>query len=126
MPVIFAMLVLIISLSLLTASLSGNDSASSVDAVNSDRALAAAEFGAREALLRVARNKEYSAAFSVAVTPNGCSAPVGGCVTVTVDDQSDPKTIHAAGQVGELIRKIVVRVRLDGDGKITSYAWQDN
>jgi Tfp pilus assembly protein PilX len=126
MPVIFAMLVLIISLSLLTASLSGNDSASSADVVNSDRALAAAELGAKDALLKIARNKDYSGAYSIAASANGCSAPASGCATVTVDNQSDPKTIYSAGQVGELVRKIVVKAHLDSNGKITSYTWQDN
>lgn len=126
MPVIFAMLVLIIGLSLLTASLSGNEQVSSADAAESDRALAAAEFGAKDALLRVARNKGYSASYSVSVTDNGCIAPIRGCATITIDDQSNPKTIDSVGQVGELIRKIVVKAYLDSNGKILNYSWQDN
>jgi len=126
MPVIFAMLVLIISLSLLTASLSGNEQASSADAAASDRALAAAEFGAKDALLRVARNKGYAAVYSISVADNGCTAPISGCATVTVDSQSNPKTIDSVGQVGELVRRIVVKAYLDSNGKILNYSWQDN
>ncbi|NTW22239.1 hypothetical protein HGA34_01685 [Candidatus Falkowbacteria bacterium] len=126
MPVIFAMLALIVSLSLLTANLSGNDNASSAEVANSDSALAAAEFGAKDALLKIARNKGYSGTYSVAVLSGGCASPVRGCATVTVDTQSNPKTINSSGQVGELVRKIVVKAYLDGNGKIANYTWQDN
>lgn len=126
MPVIFAMLVLIISLSLLTATLSGNDNVSSANAINSDQALAAAEAGAKDALLKISRNMNFTATTTVATVANGCTAPIGGCATVVVDSQSNPKTIDSTGQVGDLYRKIIVRAFLDANGKITSYTWQDN
>jgi Flp pilus assembly protein TadG len=102
--------------------------------LQSAAALRAAESGANDALMRIARNKNYSCVtidcYSFDIQTNGCAAGTG-CAKVTVSagagTAGDPKIITAKGLVQNDTRKLQVNVVYDasGYGQINSATWQE-
>lgn len=123
-PTVIVLIILIISIGVLISSISISDIVSVSDTNNSGRALNYAQLGAKDALERLARNKDYSGSYSIAMTTNGCDAAYSACATVVVSGSS-PKVINAEGRVKDLKRKIQVNVNLDAKGLVTSYDWQE-
>lgn len=102
----------------------------------SARALFYAESGARDALLKIARNKTYSCTatdcYSIDFSTNGCSTG-NDCATLSVSAGTgatgDPKIITAKGIMKSSTRTLSVSVVLDGgtvtNGEITGATWSE-
>lgn len=99
-----------------------------------------AEGGARDALIRIARNKNYTCAttdcYSINFASNGCTNN-NGCSKISVSSgigtTADPKIITSKGKMQSSNRTIQVSVLLDGgtttasnqNGEITSTVWTE-
>lgn len=109
------------------------------NASQSSMALYYAESGARDALIKIARNKNYTCSstdcYSIDFNPNGCINGID-CAKVSVSGlgtTADPKIIISKGIMRTNIRKIQVSVILDGGtidnllkyGEITSTVWTE-
>lgn len=124
-PTVLVLMVLIISVGALIASISISDNTSVSDSNNSEKALNYAQLGARDALEKIARNKDYVGTYTIDVVSGGCSATQLACAVVTVSAGSSPKVVSVEGQKSDAKRKIQVNVNLDTNGLMTSYTWQE-
>lgn len=122
---VIVLMILIISAGALIAVLSISDNISASGRNASNQALDFARSGAKDALERIARQRDYVGTYVLELAPAGCTAPYNGCVNIVVSAGLSPKTINAEGQVKNLKRKIQVDVNLDADGLITSYDWRE-
>ena len=122
---VVVLMILIISAGALIASLSLADSLSVGGRNTSNKALDFARSGAKDALERIARQRDYTGAYSLELAADGCSEPYAGCASVVVNPGLSPKTVSVEGRVGNLKRKIQVAVNLDPDGLIIDYDWQE-
>lgn len=132
LPVVMALSIMILAIVVGVTAITFNESFVAQGGVQSSKALFYAEVGARDALVRVARNKNYSCAspalptgcYSIDMVSSGCSGN-DGCVRVTVDTGTSPKIITAEGRAGNNARKVQVSVTLDTNGLITASSWQE-
>lgn len=133
-PTVLALGIVIVALAVGVTAMTVSDSLVSQGALQSGRARLFAEAGARDALIRIARNKNYECAlpalpmgcYSLDMITSGCASN-RGCARVTVTGQASPKTIRVDGRVGGNIRKIEVIATLDaqGNGEILSTTWNE-
>lgn len=124
-PTVLVLMALIISASVLIASISTSDNISVSDTNNSGRALNYAQLGAKDALERITRNKDYSGAYVIEIVSGGCSGIYSGCSSINVGSGSSPKVISVEGRKEDIQRKIQVDVNLDDNGLILNYDWQE-
>lgn len=102
----------------------------------SSTALFYAESGARDALIRIARSKNYNSSYFLDFVTSGCSSSTD-CASVAVSagigTSADHKIITSTGTKGSSTRRIQVDVILDSgtstaslqNGEITSTIWQE-
>lgn len=94
----------------------------------SSRAHFYAEAGARDALIKIARNKTYlcgtSDCYSVNFTANGCTLS-RDCAKVQVTGNDTSKTITSKGIMNANTRTLQVALTLDTDGLITGAVWTE-
>ncbi len=94
----------------------------------SSRAHFYAESGARDALIKIARNKTYLCAttdcYSVDFSTNGCTLSKD-CAKVQVTGDATSKTITSKGIMNANKRTLQVVVTLNSDGEITGSAWSE-
>ena len=102
----------------------------------SSGAILYAQLGARDALTRIARDKNYSCTsadcYSIDIVTGGCAA-LSNCAKVTVSSGTgatgNPKIITSKGIKGSSIRTVQVTVLLDGgastNGAITTTTWTE-
>ncbi len=124
-PTILVLMALIISVGALIATISISDNISVNDTNNSGRALNYAQLGAKDALERIARNKDYSGSYSIEIVSGGCSGIFSGCASVNVSSGLAPKIINIEGRKEDIKRKIQVDVNLDENGLILNYDWKE-
>lgn len=132
LPTVMALTILIAALAAGLAAMTVADGLISQGAWQSSRALFYAEAGAKDALMRIARDKKYTCAapssgcYQIDFATNGCSANEG-CAKITVSAATSPKIIVSEGRVKNNIRKVQVNVTFDGsaNGKIESANWQE-
>ncbi len=134
MPIVIALGVLIVIVVLGVTAISGADGFMTQAAYQSTRANFFAEAGAREALTRVARDKNYTCStadcYSLDMATAGCSLGTG-CASMSVSAGVgtilDPKIITAKGVSGASIHTLQVNVVFDasGNGEIASTTWQE-
>jgi len=138
MVMVLGMLTLVIVVGI--TSVSFTESFTSLGSSQSSIALSNAEAGARDALLKISRNKNYSCittdCYSIDFTTDGCSSSVS-CAKISVSngagDTANPKVIISKGIVNSNIRTIEVSVVLDDGtdnsilqyGLITSTTWRE-
>lgn len=107
---------------------------------DSSKALFYAEAGARDALVRIARNKNYTCSgvdcYSINFSSNSCSNNID-CAKISVSSgvgtTLDPKIITSKGVMNSSVRVIEVEVTLDNgttdtslqNGEITNTVWQE-
>lgn len=92
----------------------------------SSRALFYAEAGARDALIRIARDKNFAtSSYSIDFTTGGtgCSPSWGGCATVSVSSTT-PKIATSTGAMGASTRTIQVSITVDSNGQIATSSAQ--
>jgi hypothetical protein len=134
LPTVFAFIILIVALTVGVAALSLTEGFMSLGSRQSSQALIYAEAGARDALIRIARNKKYVCAsadcYSIDFVTGGCSTKEG-CAEISVSagtgSSGDPKIIASKGQVNSNTRKIQVTVFFDSalNGRISTTTWQE-
>lgn len=124
-PTVMVLMALILSAGIVISSISISDNLSVAQSNNSDKALNYAQLGAKDALERIVRNKDYTGSYNLELVSGGCLNSYSGCVIVNVNSASAPKIITSEGQMGEVKRKIQVSVDLDANGLITNYFWQE-
>lgn len=137
LPTILALMVLLLVLAVGVTYLSFTENQISGGQNNSSQALQYAEAGARDALQRIARNKNYNCAasstancYSVAFFSDGCTANTG-CAQVAVSTASGtasaPKIVTSTGIVGSNQRTIQVQVIFDSNlnGQIATTTWTE-
>ena len=127
LPTVFTLMILILAVVVGMTAWSMSEMFSSESQNQSSKALFYAEAGAKDALMRIARNKNYSTStYQLSFVSSGCATDEG-CATITVSSAMSPKVITSDGQVNNNIRKIKVDVYFDGDsnGEITNVNWQE-
>ena len=95
----------------------------------SSRALFYAESGARDALLKIARNKNYECVatdcYTIYFTPSAsCTGVNGGCAKVSVGAGTTSKIATSTGVMGASTRTMRVSVALDTNGQIATSTTQ--
>jgi len=128
LPTILVLAILILAVGTSIALLGLNSTLTSATQSNGQTALAYAEAGAKDALLKLARNSGYNCStpncYSIDMAASGCSTNTA-CALVSVSSGS-PTTITSIGESGTVNRKIVVQATIDSNGKITGYTWSDS
>ncbi len=134
LPTVLVLGVMILAVAVAITTVSLSESFISQGGAQSAKALFYAEVGARDALIKIARNKGYSCAttdcYNIDFTTNGCSLG-NDCAMVQVStadgSTATPKIITSKGTMKASSRTIQVTVLLDsgtpGDGRITSSTW---
>src|SRR5882724_1071528 len=120
LPTIIAVTILLIALAIGITALSLSNNLVSVGQNNSQQALSYAEAGARDALIKIARNKNFTCSaancYSLDFAASGCANSTA-CAQVSVSAASGtpaaPKVIISTGQVQTNSRKVEVDVVLD-------------
>lgn len=94
----------------------------------SSRAHFYAEAGARDALVKIARNKTYLCAttdcYSIDFSTSGCSL-LNDCAKVQVTGNDTSKTITSKGIMKSSARTLQVVTTLDTNGLITATVWSE-
>lgn len=124
-PTVIVILILIVSIGVLISSISVADNLTVSGLLDSNKALNFAQSGAKDALEKIARNKDYNGSYNMEMVAGGCSGAYAGCAAVNVNSDSSPKIVTVEGRVGSMKRKIQVNAVLDSSGLITSYSWQE-
>ncbi len=134
LPTIIALsvLILVVGAGITAGALS--ESFISLGQKRSSEALIFAEAGARDALVRIARNKKYVCAaadcYQIDFTSGGC-ANSEGCAKISVSSgvgsEADPKVVVSKGISGSSIRELRVSVILDASlyGRIATTTWAE-
>lgn len=133
-PIILVFGILTVAVGVGITALSLSESLSSQSSYNSAQALLYAEAGARDALERVARNKNYTCAtsdcYSLDLGANGCSTN-SACARISVSagvgTALAPKIIVSKGQAGLNVRRLQATIVFDVDlhGEIASTTWSE-
>lgn len=140
LPTIMIIGMIALALVVSITAISFNELLISQGSAQSSSALFYAESGARDALLKIARDKNYSCitpdCYSIDFVENGCVNNTN-CAKVTVSNDpgttENPKIIVSKGVMKASIRTIQVGVILDGgstdpslqNGEITSSSWSE-
>ena len=125
-PIILALTILVIAIGLAISTVAFNETSITQDFSRSSQALAYAEAGARDALIKVTRDGGYtSAGYNIDFVTSGCAAPYNGCATVTVASATSPKVIESTGKVKNNIRKVRTTVTVDSNWVITGTVWEE-
>lgn len=136
LPTIMALTILILAVGLSVASVSFTENMIAAGQKKSAEAFLYAEVGARDALMKIARNKDYiciaNDCYSIDLVSNGCSTN-DGCAKISVSagvgSGADPKIIVSKGTVGNYTRRVQVNVvfdtSLNGEINLSSTTWQE-
>jgi len=134
LPTVIMITMIILAIGIGITSLSLTEVFISAGQNQSSIALSYAETGARDALIKIARNKKYTCAtadcYSIPFATNGCVTG-NECVRVSVSAGTgstiDPKIITASGQSRSHTKKIQVNVILDpsSNGEIATSTWRE-
>jgi Tfp pilus assembly protein PilX len=131
LPTILALTILILSVGIAITAMGLTESIISAGQKQSSGALLFAEAGARDALVRIARDKNFiSASYQVDFVSGGCVSNEG-CATISVSSgtgtSADPKIIDSQGRVKSNIRKVRVKVIFDAslNGEMQNIIWEE-
>lgn len=136
LPTVMILGVLALTVAVSITALSFTELFTSQGSAYSSRAHFYAEAGARDALVRIARNKTYTCptndCYSVDFSANGCSLG-SGCAKVSVStgtgDTGNPKVVISKGTMKSSTRTLEVSVIFDGGaathGEITATSWRE-
>jgi Tfp pilus assembly protein PilX len=135
LPTVLVLGVVALAVAVGITSVSLTESFISQGGAQSSRALFYAEAGARDALIKIARNKNYTCSaadcYTIDFSTNGCSLS-NDCAKVSVSGTGatgDPKIVTSKGIMKAGTRIMQVSVILDGgtggNGEITSAVWTE-
>jgi len=125
LPTILVLTALVMSVGILLTTISGAENSAAAAWSASNIAGNHAGLGARDGLLRVARNKNLVSSYELALVAGGCSAPYEGCASVVIAAGSNPKKITSTGRVGSYVRKVIVDATIDQAGQVTGFSWTE-
>jgi hypothetical protein len=134
LPTILAISAMILIVAFGIAVATFTETTSGAADLQSAASLRFAEAGANDALIRIARDKNYQCTlvdcYSLDMAANGCansSACAKVSVSAGVGTIADPKIITASGIVQNKTRKMQVQVVYDslGYGRASSTVWQE-
>ena len=135
LPTVIVLGIVILAVVVSITSVSLSESFISQGGSRSSQALFFAEAGARDALVKIARNKNYTCTatdcYTIDFATNGC-ANLNGCAKVSVSagvgTVGDPKIVTSKGVMQLSARTINVNVILDtnGNGEIATTTWSEN
>ncbi|MBI5147851.1 MAG: four helix bundle protein [Parcubacteria group bacterium] len=130
--IVLAILILIVGAGITASALS--ESFISLGQKKSSEALIFAEAGARDAFVRIARDKKYACAttdcYQIDFVSGGCASG-DGCAKISVSSgvgsDADPKVVTSKGISGSSVRELQVSVILDASlyGRIATTTWQE-
>ncbi len=136
LPTVMLLGIVTLAVAVSLATVSFSESFISQSGTQSSKALFYAESGARDALIRIARDKNYVCStvdcYEIAFVTNGCGSPLLGCARVSVDigtgTPGSPKIITSKGLMQSSSRTINVSVIFDtdGNGEIATTTWSEN
>lgn len=134
LPTIIALTILILAIGVSITAISFTEGLISIGQENSAQALAYAEAGARDALIKLARNKNYTCitvgCYSIPFVSNGCTTD-DGCARIRVSGGvgtvGDPRIIVSEGKVRSSVRTIQTAVIFDTalNGEIATTTWSE-
>ena len=135
LPTVLVLGVMALAVAVGITAVSLTESFISQGSAQSSRALFYAEAGARDALIKIARNKNYTCSsadcYTIDFSTNGCGL-LNDCAKVSVSGTGatgDPKIITSKGIMKASTRRMQVSVILDGgtvgNGEITSAVWNE-
>lgn len=128
LPTVMVLGVMALAVSVGITAVSLTESFISQGSAQSNKALFYAEAGARDALLRIARNKNYVCAttdcYMVDFSVDGCNTG-NDCATLSVSGDDVAKVVIAKGIMKSSTRTLQVNIVLDADGSITSTSWSE-
>jgi len=125
LPTVMVLSLMIIIIGILITTLSFNENSTAFSWNKSARALLYAEIGAKDALMKLARNKNIATSTQLNLVAGGCGTPFAGCASTTIATSTGKTTITSAGQVEEVIRRVVVESLVDANGLISTSTWQE-
>lgn len=134
LPIVLVFGILIVAIGVGITALSFTEGVIAQGDYQSSRALLYAEGGARDALVRISRNKNYICAttdcYALDFATNGCSSGTACArmsVSAGVGSLADPKIVTAKGQVGLNTRILQAQVIFDSTqyGQIATTTWQE-
>lgn len=134
LPTIIALTVLILAVGVSITAISFTEGLISVGQGNASQALVYAEAGARDALTKLTRNKNYTCTsvncYSINFVSNGCTTD-DGCARVSVSagagTSGDPRIIVSEGKARLSVRRIQASVIFDAalNGEIATTTWSE-
>lgn len=134
LPTIIAMTILILAIGVSITAISFTESLISIGQENTAQALMYADAGARDALIKLTRNKNYTCVstncYSISFAPNGCTTD-DGCARIRVSAGAgtigDPRIIVSEGKVKSSVRTIQASVIFDTalNGEIATTTWSE-
>jgi len=135
LPTVLVLGVMALAVAVGITAVSLTESFISQGSAQSSRALFYAEAGARDALIKIARNKNYTCpsadCYPIDFSTNGCSL-LNDCAKVSVSGTGStlaPLIVTSKGIMKSSTRRMQVSVILDGgnvgDGAITSATWSE-
>jgi len=134
LPTVLVLGVMALAIAVGVTAVSLTESFISQGGAQSSRALFYAESGARDALVKIARNKNYTCStadcYMIDFSANGCSLQ-NDCAKVSVSagvgSAGDPKVITSRGIMKSSTRRIQVSVIFDAaaNGEIASATWTE-
>ncbi len=134
LPIVFAFIVLILAVAVGMTAVSLSESFTTAGEKESGKALLYAEAGARDALVRMARNKNYTCSsadcYTIEFVTSGCTNN-DGCAKISVSagvgSAGDPKIITAKGYSKSSVRTVSVSVQYDAalEGQFNTITWSE-
>lgn len=135
LPTVLLLGIIALSVAVSLATVTFSESFISQSATQSSKALYYGEAGARDALIKLARNKDYlctsTDCYQVAFANSGCGSPVTACakvqVTATTSSCGTGVNILSKGIVYNSSRSISVNVCFDssGYGELATTTWAE-
>lgn len=135
LPTVILLGIVTLTVAISLATVSFSESFISQSSAQSSKALFYAEAGARDALVKIARNKHYTCSstdcYQIPFVTSGCDQTLSGCARVSVSagvgTQGDPKVVTSKGLVQASTRMIQVQVVFDANanGEIATTTWSE-
>lgn len=119
LPVILVLFGLVAVVGIAIAAVSVSEGLISVTKDASDEAFVIAESGVQDALMKLARDKDFTSAGGYTLSVSG------GTATIVVPSGAFPKTVSSTGTLNSRTRKINVVVNDAGNGKIVQTSWSE-
>jgi Tfp pilus assembly protein PilX len=128
LPVILIFMIFVMVVGLGITNIGFNEAIISTGSAQSSKAFNYAEAGAKDGLMRIARDSSYTcpvdACYSIDFSANGCSTNEA-CAKIKITAVGNDRIIVSEGRVKNNFRRVQVTATLDADGTITGSVWEE-